>query len=32
VARLRLANTEFHQAEQKLDELCARLSQDATVA
>ena len=32
VARLRLANTEFHQAEQKLDELCARLSQDATAA
>ena len=32
VARLRLANTEFHQAEQKLDELCARLSQDATTA
>src|SRR4051812_4949312 len=32
VARLRLANTEFHQAEQKLDELCARLSQDVTTA
>ena len=32
VARLRLANTEFHQAEQKLDELCARLSQDAAAA
>src|SRR3954454_11196678 len=32
VARLRLANTEFRQAEQKLDELCARLSQDATAA
>jgi transposase len=32
VARLRLVNTEFHQAEQKLDELCARLSQDATAA
>jgi hypothetical protein len=32
VARLRLANTEFHQAEQKLDELCARLSQDVTAA
>src|SRR4051794_24820154 len=29
VARLRLANTEFHQTEQKLDELCARLSQGA---
>ena len=25
VARLRLANREFHQAERKLDELCARL-------
>jgi transposase len=32
VARLRLANTEFHQAEQKLNELCARLSHDAAVA
>ncbi len=32
VARLRLANTEFHQAEHKLDELCARLSQDTTAA
>jgi Transposase/Transposase IS116/IS110/IS902 family len=32
VARLRLANAEFRQAEQKLDELCARLSQDATAA
>src|ERR687898_2344100 len=32
VARLRLANTEFHQAEQKLDELCAGLSQDAAAA
>jgi transposase len=32
VARLRLANTEFRQAERKLDELCTRLSQDATVA
>src|SRR3954467_4399174 len=32
VARLRLANSEFHHAEQKLDELCARLSQDATAA
>jgi transposase len=29
VARLGLANTEFHQAERKLDELCARLSEDA---
>src|SRR5919206_2019186 len=32
VARLRLANTEFHKAEQKLDELCAGLSQDAAAA
>src|SRR3954468_24275098 len=32
LSRLLLANTEFHQAEQKLDELCARLSQDATAA
>jgi transposase len=32
IARLRLANAEFHQAEQKLDELCARLSQDAAAA
>jgi transposase len=32
VARLRLASTELHQADQKLDELCARLSQDATAA
>src|SRR3954453_17651839 len=32
VARLRLGNTEFHQAEHKLDELCARLSQDTTAA
>jgi transposase len=32
VARLRLANTEFHQAERKLDELCAQLSQNATAA
>jgi transposase len=32
VARLRLANTEFCQAEQKLDELCARLSQNAAAA
>jgi transposase len=29
VARLRLANSEFRQAERKLDELCTRLSQDA---
>src|ERR671911_2390551 len=32
VARLRLANTDFRQAERKLDELCARLGQDATAA
>src|SRR4051794_7271686 len=32
VVRLRLVNSEFHQAEQKLDELCARLSQDAIAA
>jgi transposase len=32
VTRLRLANTEFQQAEQKLDELCAKLSQDAAAA
>jgi transposase len=32
VARLRLANTEFRQAERKLDELCAGLSQDAVAA
>ena len=32
VARLRLANTEFHQAERKLDELCASLSPDAAAA
>ena len=32
VARLRLANTEFRQAERKLDELCARLGQGATAA
>ena len=32
VARLRLANTEFHQAERKLDELCAGLTQDAGAA
>jgi transposase len=32
VARLRLANTEFHQAERKLDELCAGLSREATAA
>jgi transposase len=29
IARLRLANAEFRQAERKLDELCATLSQDA---
>ncbi len=29
VARLRLANHEFHQAERKLDELCATLTQAA---
>ena len=29
VARLRLANREFHQAERKLDELCTALSDDA---
>src|SRR3954462_14760478 len=29
VARLRLANREFHQAERKLDELCATLSKSA---
>src|SRR5918994_64409 len=32
VARLHLANTEFHQAERKLDELCAGLSQNAGAA
>jgi transposase len=32
VARLRLANTEFRQAERKLDELCAALSRDAGAA
>jgi transposase len=32
VTRLRLANTEFEQAEHKLDELCAELSQDAATA
>ena len=30
VARLRLANTEFRQAERKLDELCAALSRNAS--
>src|SRR5215213_8337316 len=29
MARLRLPNTEFHQAEQKLDEICAGLGQEA---
>ena len=32
LARLRLANTEFRQAERKLDGLCAGLSQDASAA
>src|SRR4051794_12002535 len=32
VARLRLANREFHQAERKLDELCATLSKSAAGA
>jgi transposase len=32
IARLRLANAEFCQAEQKLDELCAKLSQNAAAA
>jgi transposase len=32
IARLRLADAEFRQAEQKLDELCARLSQNAAAA
>jgi transposase len=32
IARLRLANAEFCQAEQKLDELCAGLSQNAAAA
>ena len=32
LARLRLANTEFRQAERKLDELCAGLSQNAGAA
>jgi transposase len=32
VARLHLANTEFHQAERNLDELCAGLSQNAGAA
>lgn len=32
VTRLHLANTEFRQAEQKLDELCTKLSQDAAAA
>jgi transposase len=31
VARLRLANREFHQAERKLDELCTVLSENAAV-
>jgi transposase len=32
VARLRLANREFHQAERKLNELCATLRESATAA
>src|SRR5215213_7106090 len=32
MARLRLPNTEFHQAEQKLDEICAGLGQEAVAA
>ena len=32
VARLRVANHEFHQTERKLDELCAVLSEDASTA
>src|SRR3954454_10009171 len=32
VARLRLANREFHQAERKLDELCSTLSKSAAAA
>lgn len=32
VARLRLANREFHQAERKLDELCTALSETASAA
>jgi transposase len=32
VARLRLADAEFRQAERKLDELCAALSRDAAAA
>src|SRR4051794_6014254 len=32
VARLRLANREFYQAERKLDELCATLSKSAAAA
>src|SRR3712207_1575665 len=32
VARLRLANTEFRQAERRLEELCTGLSQDAAAA
>src|SRR3954465_12134268 len=32
VARLRLANCEFHQAERKLDELCATLRESTTAA
>ena len=32
VARLRLANREFHQAERKLDELCTALKEDTTAS
>ena len=32
IARLRLANREFHQAERKLDELCTTLSETAPAA
>ena len=32
IARLRLANTEFRQAERRLEELCTGLSQDAAAA
>src|SRR5215210_6857107 len=32
VARLRLANREFHQAERKLDELCTALKEDTAAA
>ena len=32
MARLRVANREFHQAERKLEELCATLSETASTA